>query len=89
MEAVIDLLRAFHLDFLEVIFALIPIFCIGYWIGTKKVRKLTEEIYSLQRHVLDLNEELLFGKNDQVEADSGTPVIEIKHDPLKSNKIAK
>jgi hypothetical protein len=68
-------------------FALIPIFCVGYWLGVKKVRKLTEEIYSLQRQVLDLNEEILYGKNDH--ADSGTPVIEIKHDPLKSSKIAK
>ena len=84
MEAIIDLLQAFHLSVLEVIIAGIPIFLLGYWIGTHKVRKLNEEVYGLQRQVLDLNEELLFGNNN-----SETPVIEIKHESLKLGNLAK
>ena len=59
METVIDLLKAIQLNMLEVGFAGLLIFSIGYLIGMKKVRKLTHEIYGLQRDVLELNEELL------------------------------
>jgi hypothetical protein len=82
MEAIINLLQSYNLTMLEVILAIIPIFYIGYRIGSKKVKKLTEEMYSLQRDVLDLNEEILYGKSD-------TPVIEIKHESLKITNIAK
>jgi len=81
MEA-IDLLQAFNLNILEVILTVIPIFYIGYRLGNRKVKKLTEEIYSVQKQVLDLNEELLYGKSE-------TPVIGIKHDALKVTNIAK
>ncbi|HTQ64102.1 MAG TPA: hypothetical protein VMI12_04860 [Puia sp.] len=83
MEAIIDLLQAFHLSMLEVIIAGIPIFLLGYWIGTKKVRKLSQEVYGLQKQVLDLNEEILFGNNSE------TPVIEIKPEKLKLGNLAK
>ena len=82
MEAIINLLQSYNLTMLEVILAIIPIFYIGYRIGSKKVKKLTEEMYSLQRDMLDLNEEILYGKSD-------TPVIEIKHESLKITNIAK
>jgi hypothetical protein len=82
MEAIFDLLQSYSLSILEVIFAIIPIFYIGYRIGTKKVKKLTEELYSLQREMLDLNEEILYGKSE-------TPVIGIKHDQIKITNIAK
>ena len=82
MEAVIDLLKAIHLNFIEVFFTLIPAFYIGFRLGNRKVNKLTEEVYSLQRQMLDLNEELLYGKNE-------TPVIGIKHEPIKITNIAK
>jgi hypothetical protein len=84
MEAIINLLQAVHLDMLEVSFAGLILFYIGYRYGLKKVKKLTEEIYSLQREVLDLNAELLAGKDD-----IKTPVIEIKHEALKNSKMAK
>jgi len=82
MEAIIDLLQSYNFSMLEVILAIIPIFYIGYRIGVKKVKKLTEEVYGLQREMLDLNEELLYGKSE-------TPVIEIKHEPIKITNIAK
>lgn len=84
MEAIISVLQALHLNLLEVSIAAIFVFVIGYWFGRLKVKKMTEEIYSLQRHVLDLNSELLYGKND-----SETPVIEIKHETKIGSKIAK
>ena len=57
---------------LEVMFAGLFIFSLGYLIGIKKVKKLTHEIYGLQKDVLELNEELLYGVNGNL---SETPVI--------------
>lgn len=82
MEAIIDLLRAIQLNMLEVSLASLFIFGIGYLFGIKKVRKLTQEVYGLQKDVLDLNEELLYGVSD-------TPVIGFKTDNLKAAKMAK
>jgi hypothetical protein len=86
METVIDLLKAIQLNMLDVVIAGLFIFSIGYLIGMKKVKKLTHEIYGLQRDVLDLNEELLYGVNGDV---SETPVIGLKRDSLKQTKLAK
>jgi hypothetical protein len=61
------------------------IFIIGFWLGNKKTRKYLEEIYSLQRDVLDLNAELLYGKTD---VESGAPVIGMQHDAIKKPKLA-
>ena len=86
METVIDLLRAIQLNMLDVVIAGLFIFSIGYLIGMKKVKKLTHEIYGLQRDVLELNEELLYGVHGEV---SETPVIGLKPDNLKQTKLAK
>jgi hypothetical protein len=86
METVIDLLRAIQLNMLDVIIAGLFIFSIGYLIGMKKVKKLTHEIYGLQRDVLELNEELLYGIHGD---ESETPVIGLKSDSLKQTKFAK
>jgi hypothetical protein len=86
METVIDLLKAIQMNMLEAGIAGLFIFSIGYLIGMKKVRKLTHEVYGLQRDVLELNEELLYGiHGDQSE----TPVIGLKPDGLKQTKLAK
>lgn len=82
MENIITLLQAFHLNILEVIFTSLLIFIIGFRYGSKRVKKLTEKIYELQKDVLDLNAEILFGKTE-------TPVIEIKKETLKANKLAR
>ncbi len=86
METVIDLLRAIQLNMLDVVIAGLVIFSIGYMIGLKKVKKLTHEIYGLQRDVLELNEELLYGIHEDA---SVTPVIGLKPDNLKQTKLAK
>jgi hypothetical protein len=86
METVIDLLKAIQLNMLDVMIAGIFIFSIGYLIGMKKVRKLTHEIYGLQKDVLDLNEELLYGVNGDP---NETPVIGLKHESMKQTKFAK
>jgi hypothetical protein len=86
METVIDLLKAVQLNMLEVGFAGLFIFSIGYLIGMNKVKKLTHEIYGLQRDVLELNEELLYGFHEE---ESETPVIGLKPDSLKQAKLAK
>ena len=86
METVIDLLKAIQLNMLEVMIAGLFIFSVGYLIGIKKVKKLTHEIYGLQKDVLDLNEEILYGVNGNL---SETPVIGLKPDNLKQTKLAK
>jgi hypothetical protein len=86
MEAIFDVLQALHLNVLEVMITGVFIFIIGYWLGHKKTGKYLEEIYSLQRDVLDLNAELLYGKTD---SDSGTPVIGMQHEAMKKPKLAK
>ena len=86
METVIDLLKAIQLNMLEVMFAGLFIFSLGYLIGIKKVKKLTHEIYGLQKDVLDLNEEILYGVNGNL---SETPVIGLKTEGLKQTKLAK
>ena len=86
METVIDLLKAIQLNMLDVVIAGLFIFSIGYLIGMKKVKKLTHEIYGLQRDVLELNEELLYGAHGNI---SETPVIGLKPDSLKQAKLAK
>jgi hypothetical protein len=86
METVIDLLKAIQLNMLQVGLAGFFIFSIGYLIGMKKVKKLTHEIYGLQKDVLELNEELLYGVAGNI---SETPVIGLKPDNLKQTKFAK
>lgn len=86
METVIELLKAIQLNMLEVGFTGVCIFSFGYLIGIKKVKKLTHEIYGLQKDILDLNEELLYGINAHK---SDTPVIGLKPDSLKQTKLAK
>ena len=86
METVIDLLKAIQLNMLEVVIAGLFIFSVGYLFGMKKVKKLTHEIYGLQRDVLELNEELLYGSGHVI---SETPVIGLKSDGLKQTKLAK
>jgi hypothetical protein len=85
METLIDVLRAIHLNMLEVLVAGLFIFVVGYQYGANKVRKLNSEIAHLQNDVLELNAEILYGKEDH----ESTPVIEIKHDALKTSKMAK
>jgi hypothetical protein len=82
MENIITLLQAFHLNILEVIITSFFIFIVGYQYGSKRVRKLSEKIYGLQKDVLDLNAEIIFGKSE-------APVIEIKKETLKANKLAR
>jgi len=86
METVIDLLKAIQLNMLDLMIAGVFIFSLGYLIGMKKVNKLTHEIYGLQKDVLDLNEELLYGVNGNL---SETPVIGLKPEGLKQAKLAK
>jgi hypothetical protein len=86
METVIDLLKAIQLNMLEVLIAGVFIFSMGYLIAMQKVRKLNHEIYGLQKDVLDLNEELLYGISGDL---SETPVIGLKSDSMKQTKFAK
>jgi hypothetical protein len=86
MEAIFDLLQAIHLSVLEVLITGIFIFTLGFWLGHKRTRKYLEEIYKLQRDVLDLNAELLYGKREE---ESDTPVIGMQHDGIKKPKLAR
>jgi hypothetical protein len=84
MESVIDLLKSLQLNMLEVTMAGLAFFFFGYLFGAIKAKRLTREIYGLQKDVLDLNEELLYGTTV-----SETPVIGLKTETLKQAKLAK
>jgi hypothetical protein len=86
METVIDLLKAIQLNMLQGSIAGVFVFSVGYLLAMKKVRKLTHEIYGLQKDVLDLNEELLYGISGNL---SETPVIGLKSESMKQTKLAK
>lgn len=87
MEAIIELLQAIQLNILEMMILGLFIFGVGFWIGNVKAKRLSAQVHKLERDVLDLNAEILYGS---IESESCvTPVIEIKLETLKSNKIAK
>ena len=49
------------LDPLPITTACIFIFAVGYWAGNRKTRKLTKQLAKMDKKVMDLNAELLYG----------------------------
>ncbi len=64
MKTVIDILEAVQLNCLEVILGGVFFFFIGYYKGTRKVKKLNREIFQLENTLLDLSEEILQWQSD-------------------------
>lgn len=39
----------------------ILLFCAGYWVGSLKTKKLMKQLTKMEKKVMDLNSELLYG----------------------------
>jgi hypothetical protein len=81
MGILIDALQAFQLNILQVLIAGLILFAIGNLMGKRKVKKLHEEIGKLEKNVMELNSELLFGNEE-------TKVIRFKKSPQKKKVMA-
>jgi len=44
-----------------IITACILLFAFGYWVGNRKTKKLTKQLAKMEKKVMDLNAELLYG----------------------------
>jgi len=50
-----------HLDLFEAGITCIVLFAIGYWLGALKSRKLIRKMGKMEKKIMDLNTELLYG----------------------------
>ncbi|HVM89445.1 MAG TPA: hypothetical protein VMT76_14760 [Puia sp.] len=81
METIITILQAMQFNALEVFAIIAAFFGIGYWLGTRKTNKMQKRIYRLENDLLDLNAELLYGKDE-------ARIIEIRNTPEKNKNVA-
>jgi hypothetical protein len=82
MDTVISIIMSYQFSILHVIIAGAILFFIGYIRGKNKMKEMARTIYELEKSLLHLNEELLFGKKE-------TPIIEIQHAPQKNMLASK
>ena len=82
MDTVIGIIMSYQFSVIHLIFAGGVLFVIGYLRGKNKMKEMARTIYELEKSLLQLNEELLFGKKE-------TPVVEIQHNAKKSISISK
>jgi hypothetical protein len=72
MDTVIGIIMSYQFSFIHLIIAGVVLFFIGYLRGKNRLKEMARTIYELEKSLLHLNEELLFGKKE-------TPIIEIQH----------
>ena len=82
MDTVIGIIMSYQFSFLHLIFAGAVLFVIGYLRGKNKLKEMARTIYELEKSMLQLNEELLFGKKE-------TPVVEIQNSTKKNISASK
>jgi Na+/H+-dicarboxylate symporter len=82
MEIFTNLLSSFQFNLLQVFIICAACFVAAYWLALRKVTPLNKQINELEKVILELNEELLFGGNE-------TPVIKFEHSPKTITGIAK
>jgi|HubBroStandDraft_4_1064222.scaffolds.fasta_scaffold2029123_1 hypothetical protein len=82
MDTVIGIVMSYQFSILHLLSAGIILFIVGFIRGRSKVRQMARTIYELERSILQVNEELLFGKKE-------TPIIEINHSSSKNLKATK
>jgi uncharacterized membrane protein YdjX (TVP38/TMEM64 family) len=81
MGILFDILQAFQFNALQVIATGFLLFCIGHLFGRQKARRLKEKINKLEKNVMELNSELLFGNKE-------TKIINIKKSHQKKKIMA-
>ncbi len=74
-------MQAFEFNVIQLLIACFSLFVIGYRLGKRKEKKLSTMIGRLNRHVMDLNAELLYGKKK-------TPVIRLRRTSTKKRSMA-
>ena len=92
METVFDVIQSLQLNFSQVVVAGVLIFIFGYVIGSLRIKRMAREKHDLEKTVMALNEELLYGLPSafqEKEAESTTPVIGLKTKNYKNPQIAK
>ena len=61
MEASFLPFQDLQLDFLQVSIVALVLFGLGFWLGTMKSRKLIRKMAKMEKKIMDLNTELLYG----------------------------
>ena len=91
METVFDVIQSLQLNISQVVAVGVLLFVTGYLIGTVRVKRLVREKHGLEKAVMALNEELLYGTPPAGvnEPESLTPVIDLKLKNYKSSQLAK
>ena len=51
-----------QMDLFQVGIACLIIFALGYWLGTLKSRRLIRKMSRMEKKIMDLNTELLYGR---------------------------
>lgn len=51
-----------QLDFFEVSVLCLFLFAVGYWLGNRKSRRLIRKMSKMEKKIMDLNTELLYGR---------------------------
>ena len=64
MGILFDILQALQFNAIQVFITGFLLFCLGLLLGKRKVRRLLEKIHRLEKNVLELNSELLFGNQE-------------------------
>lgn len=82
MDTVIGIIMSYQFSFIHLVFAGAVLFIVGYLRGKNKMKEMARTIYELERSMLQLNEELLFGKKE-------TPIIEINQNNKKNISVSK
>ncbi|MBS1947562.1 MAG: hypothetical protein JST47_07320 [Bacteroidetes bacterium] len=81
METIVTILQALQFNALEVFAVIAAFFSVGYWFGTRKTNRMQKRIYKLENDMLDLNAELLYGKDE-------ARIIEIRNSSEKNKNVA-
>ena len=82
MDTVIGIVMSYQFSIIHVLIAGAILFVAGYMRGRNKVKQMARTIFELERSILQINEELLYGKKE-------TPIIEIKQGSSKNLSASK
>jgi hypothetical protein len=82
MEILINLLKSFQFNSFHIVITAIVFFIAGFVRARLKTRKMAADISMLEKNILDLNAELLFGKTE-------APVIRIQQTQEKSKAMTR
>lgn len=62
METFYTILEDLQLDLSGVMITGLILFAIGFWLGSVKTKRFMRKIHEMEKEIMDLNSELLYGK---------------------------